>query len=352
MARLLRHLEEELYVQGGLALYGGTDCPEFRDRESEADYYTAAIRLEAWDAEPPHSAREAGDAEPPYSGHEAGDAELPHSSREAADAEPPDPGPGWRLVGRQEFTAETGVIQLGVTDDTGHDFLIGPPFFAYGVTAHVGDPDVTQWLFRFWPVRDAFDPTVHLRPRDAGEPRQVPVPVTAAGQWATMRPGALRLREWTGFFGHDAGPIAGALNPDYASTFLIPDDEVDLRGKRAGGTYRMWRWEWETADGRPHDGNLLTARVVHLRDPHGSRLLASGIVTVLGMEGTRYLVRDAEPHEAARVLCSEETWAGAVPTRSDAEEPRSDAEEPRSDAEEPRPDSEEPRPDSEEPRLG
>ena len=70
----------------------------------------------------------------------------------------------------------------------------------------------------------------------------------------------------------------------------------------------MWRWERETADGDPEDGNLLTGRVVHVRDPHGRRVLASGIVTLLGMEDGRYHVRDAEPHEAARVLCSEQTW--------------------------------------------
>ncbi|TYB51826.1 hypothetical protein FXF51_52765 [Nonomuraea sp. PA05] len=284
MAHLLRHLEEELYVQDGLCVHGGIECPQFRDEELEDGYYTVAIRLEAWDAEPPH------------------------------------PGPGWRPTGQREFTAETGVIRLGVTDDTGQDFLIGPPLFAYGVTAHVGDQDAGRWLLRFWPVRDVFDPIVHLKPRDAAEPRRVPVPVTTAGQWAPMRREALRPPEWAWFLGGDAGSIAGALNPGNASTFRIPDDEVDLRGKGAGGTYRMWRWEWETADGRPHDGNLLAGRIVHLRDPHGSRLLASGVVTMLGMEGRHYVVRDAEPHEAARVLCSEETWSGAEPTRPGAEE--------------------------------
>ncbi|UBU13532.1 hypothetical protein [Nonomuraea gerenzanensis] len=279
MARLLRHLDDELYVQGGLCIEGAVGYPDLRDEESEDDYYPAAIRLEAWDSEPPA------------------------------------PGPEWRAVGRPSCTAETGVIRMGVTDDSGRDFLIGPPFFEYGVIAYVGEPDAGRWLIRFWPIRDVFDPLVHLKPRaPLPEPRRVPVPVTTAGQWAAMRRGATTPLGWEavlpGFFSDGTDPIAGALNPDHASTFRIPDDEVDLRGRSAGGTYRMWRWEWETADGRPHDGNLLTGRVVHLRDHHGHRLLASGIVTMLGVEGRHYLVRDAEPHEAARVLCAEETWPG------------------------------------------
>ena len=84
------------------------------------------------------------------------------------------------------------------------------------------------------------------------------------------------------------------------------DGEVGFRDK--GGTYRMWRWERETADGRPRDGNLLTGRVLHARDRHRGWVLASGIVTVLDTADGRHHVRDAEPHEAARVLCAEATW--------------------------------------------
>jgi hypothetical protein len=48
LARQLRHLDDELYVQyRGLCLYGSTDCPEFRDDESEAYHYTATLHLEA-----------------------------------------------------------------------------------------------------------------------------------------------------------------------------------------------------------------------------------------------------------------------------------------------------------------
>ncbi|MBE3012275.1 hypothetical protein IL992_24210 [Microbispora sp. NEAU-D428] len=290
MARLIRYLDDELYVQyGGLCIYGGTDCPEFRDDESEALHYTATLHLEAWDAEPS------------------------------------EPGSSWRPIEQLNFTAETGVIQIGVMDDSGPDFLVGPPLFEYGLTVHVNDPDVTRWLIRFWPVRDVFDPLVHMKPAELigstspPEPLRVPVPVTTAGQWAAMRPDKFRRSEgsvrWVatppGFLGGD--PVSTALNPDHAPTFLIPShpfEELDLRVKEAGGTYRMWRWERETAGGDPEDGNLLTGRIVHVRDPHGRRVLASGIVTMLGMDDGRYHVRDAEPHEAARVLCSEKTWPG------------------------------------------
>ncbi|MBD3139539.1 hypothetical protein [Microbispora bryophytorum] len=288
MARLLRHLDDELYVQyGALCIYGTPDVPELRDEESEALHYTAALHLQAWDAEPPA------------------------------------PGTSWRLIEQRNFTAETGVIQIGVVEDSGREFLIGPPLFEYGLTVHVDVPDDGRWLFRFWPIRDVFDPLVHMKPREPIgstsplEPRPVPVPVTTAGQWAAMRPDKFRRSEggvrwvamppglpW-------ADPVADALNPDNAPTFLIPYQEQhvpDLRTKEPGGTYRMWRWERQTADGNPEDGNLLTGRIVHVRDSLSRRVFASGIVTMLGMDDGRCLVRDAEPHEAARVLCSEETW--------------------------------------------
>ncbi|MFD0468787.1 hypothetical protein ACFQ0B_11060 [Nonomuraea thailandensis] len=156
MARLLRRLEEELYVQySRICVYGATGCPEFRDDEPEMYHATATVHSEAWDAEPP------------------------------------DPGPGWRLIERTNLTAETGVIKLGVLDGGGRDFLIGPPLFEYGLSVHVEDEgSLLRWSFRFWPIRDVFDPLVHLRPKEpAGaasplEPRRVPVPVTTAGQWA------------------------------------------------------------------------------------------------------------------------------------------------------------------------
>ncbi|AQZ67743.1 unnamed protein product [[Actinomadura] parvosata subsp. kistnae] len=288
MARLLRHLDEVLYAQyGRLCLYGATDCPEFSDEEEEMYHENVDVRLEAWDAEPPGL------------------------------------GPDWRPIGRRSFTAVTGVIEMGVLDDSGTPFLIGPPWFEYGLTVHVHAVNCLRWSLRFWPVRDVFDPLVHARPMGPVEAvsRRVPVPVTTAGQWAAMRPdatGRSGSSQWwpAGRRLHPfaESPLARALNPGRMPTFLLPSrplhEELDLRDKEPGSTYRAWRWERRTADGRPEDGNLLAGRIVHVRDVPGGRVLASGIVTLLGEEEDgRHYVRDAEPHEAARVLCAEETWA-------------------------------------------
>ncbi|MEU8278791.1 hypothetical protein ACFYOK_34810 [Microbispora bryophytorum] len=181
MARLLRHLDDELYVQyGALCIYGTPDIPELRDEESEALHYTAALHLEAWDAEPP------------------------------------DPGTSWRLIEQRNFTAETGVIQIGVVDDSGREFLTGPPLFEYGLTVHVDVPDDGRWLFRFWPIRDVFDPLVHMKPREPiGSssplgPRAVPVPRhdsrTVGGHAAGQVPTFGRRRA---VGGHAAGTSLG-----------------------------------------------------------------------------------------------------------------------------------------------
>ncbi|MEU5860181.1 hypothetical protein ABZ815_03350 [Nonomuraea sp. NPDC047529] len=291
VARMLRHLDEELRLfYGRLCLYGGTEIPEFSDDESEATHETVTVRLEAWDVEPP------------------------------------EPGPDWRAIEQTGFTAATGVVQMGVLDGNGGDFLIGPPWFEYGLTVHVHSVNMLRWVFRFWPIRDVFDPLVHMRPKEpagaALEHRRVPVPVTEAGQWAAMRQDRFRSPQesvsWTApaqdHLGADPiarkfsllqqDPVSRALNPDHVPAFPASVDS----DRNPGETYRMWRWETWTADGRPPDGHLRTGRIVHLRDVHEGRVLASGIVTVLHTEDGRRHVRDAEPHEAARVVRAEETW--------------------------------------------
>jgi hypothetical protein len=108
---------------------------------------------------------------------------------------------------------------MGVMEDSGHEFLIGPPLFEYGLTVHVNDPDVTRWLFRFWPIRDVFDPLVHMKPTEPigsappPEPRRVPVPVATAEQWAAMR--RLRRRWRPGGGGSDRAGIAFQRAPDF-----------------------------------------------------------------------------------------------------------------------------------------
>ncbi|MEU8321298.1 hypothetical protein AB0C33_23360 [Nonomuraea sp. NPDC048881] len=69
-----------------LCLYGGTECPEFTDEESESHHAHVPVHLEAWDDEPP------------------------------------EPGPEWRPIERSGgFTALTGVVQVGVVDGSGRD---------------------------------------------------------------------------------------------------------------------------------------------------------------------------------------------------------------------------------------
>ncbi|WP_062441885.1 hypothetical protein [Herbidospora daliensis] len=287
----LRRLRTELYVQyGSICLYGSD---RLDIRTDEPDYHLrATFDLEAWEDEPP----------------------------------PPEGS--WTLVDDGRLTAETGVVQVGVFDDSGPDFLIGPPWFEYGLTVHLGDPDIDQWLIRFWPLRDVFDPVVHAKPRETTalpppRPRRAEVPVTTAGQWAAMRPN--RHVEWPGvqpeirsdlqsvyeMIRLQSAPVdlvATALNPDRATTFQLGSDAI--HSGEPGGSHRAWRWEWETADGVPEDGNMRVGRVVHAHDAAARRVFASGVVTVLASSGSDYTVRDAQPHEAARVLCAEQVWGG------------------------------------------
>ncbi|PZG23729.1 hypothetical protein C1J01_00455 [Nonomuraea aridisoli] len=128
---------------------------------------------------------------------------------EAWDAPPPDPGAPWSLVEETTVEGGTGFVAAGsAAEEASRRLIIGPPHFLYGVTAHVqpGEelPEFVsdeqferaweerapeQWLIRFWPVRDVFDPARHARPDGAHgrRPRPVEVPVSTAGQWPAAR---------------------------------------------------------------------------------------------------------------------------------------------------------------------
>ncbi|WP_157549725.1 hypothetical protein [Nonomuraea candida] len=93
----------------------------------------------------------------------------------------------------------------------------------------------------------------------------------------------------------------------------MPYQQRSAERLHLGSSRRMWRWEDDIVDGLPSDGSLVVDRRVHARDPYTRQIFASGIVTILRLErhdgrANRYVVRDAEPHEAARVLCAEATW--------------------------------------------
>ncbi|MEV4473347.1 hypothetical protein ACFFR3_40175 [Nonomuraea salmonea] len=386
MARLLRSLDDEVYVEYNSMGLDGTDLPTWGSPTEEIYHFNAAFRLESWDAEP-------------------------------------EPADGlWTPVSSSTFVAESGVVAvLASMDGGGHDFLIGPPHFEYGVQMYLREPrpgdghgtgecDET-WLLRFWPIRDVFDPIAHaapfsyiargvlyysidLEPEQLVQPpsrREVPVPVSAVTDWASlraepdldtfdgwlrqvhrraeeegvtvhawlrekgldiedgadltaatctpprMRPGRYadplldryyaeqrhrnplsgqdldedRLRERA-----DADRIAKELCRAGTHTFSVP---VEGRGGlylRPGVSRRVWRWEDDYLGGELVDGGLTVDRQVLARNPWTRQILVSGIVTILRPDPGRapcgdtvwYRVRDAEPHEAARVLCAEATW--------------------------------------------
>lgn len=386
MAQLLRRLDDEIYVEYNTFGLDGTDLPGWGSPTDEIYHFVAAVRLESWDAEPG-----------------------------AADA-------SWTPVSSSTFVAESGVVAIvAMMDGRGHDFLIGPPRFEYGVDMYLREPEPGDghatgeceetWLLRFWPIRDVFDPITHaapfsyiargvlyysidLEPEQLAQPparRPVPVPVSAAADWASLRAdpdldtfdGWLRRlrrtaedrgvtvhellraggvdikdgadltlasctppRTRTGRFKDplvdryhaertqrhslsgrdldedrlreyaDGERIAKELCRGGTRTFSVPVEGRGALYLPAGVSRRVWRWEDDMLGGELMDEGLTVDRQILARNPWTRQILVSGIVTVLRHDHDRrgggdtvwHVVRDAEPHEAARVLCAEATW--------------------------------------------
>lgn len=117
-----------------------------------------------------------------------GDGDLAHIRLEAWDSPPPEPDTAWIPVENTTIEGGTGFVAVGsVAEDATERFVIGPPHFLYGLTAHsqpAGElpetgseeeleqayqsRDPERWLIRFWPIRDAFDPARHARPDHVG----------------------------------------------------------------------------------------------------------------------------------------------------------------------------------------
>ncbi|MEU1388059.1 MULTISPECIES: hypothetical protein [unclassified Nonomuraea] len=387
MAQLLRRLDDEIYVEYNTFGLDGTDLPPWGSPTDEIYHFVAAVRLESWDAEP-----------------------------EAADA-------SWTPVSSATFVAESGVVAvMSMTDDRGHDFLVGPPRFEYGVDMYLREPEPGDghgtgecdetWLLRFWPIRDVFDPITHaapfsyiargvlyysidLEPEQLVQPparREVPVPVSAAADWASLRPdpdldtfdgwlrrtrrraedgdvtvhellraGGIDIEDgadltpascipprpragrrykdplidryyaeqarWASRPGRDLGEeqlreyadgdrIAKELCRDGTRTFSVPVEGRGAFHVPAGVSRRVWRWEDDMLGGELLYEELTVDRQILARNVWTRQILVSGIVTVLRRDRDRpgrgdtawYVVRDAEPQEAARVLCVEATW--------------------------------------------
>jgi hypothetical protein len=103
---------------------------------------------------------------------------------EAWDAEPEDgPGEPWAEAGRVLYWSPGGIVAVsGIGHSpTGQKLLLGPPGFAYWLSAHIGsvrseptswDPGEVEvveecWLLRFWPLADAAGPALR-REDDSG----------------------------------------------------------------------------------------------------------------------------------------------------------------------------------------
>ncbi|KAB8181845.1 hypothetical protein FH608_050540 [Nonomuraea phyllanthi] len=96
---------------------------------------------------------------------------------EAWDAEPEDePGQPWAEAGRVLYWSPGGIVAVSGMgySPTGQKLLLGPPCFAYWLSAYTGsvhsepaswDPGDTvaveeRWLLRFWPVADVAGPAL------------------------------------------------------------------------------------------------------------------------------------------------------------------------------------------------
>ena len=180
MAQLIRALDDVICIDGCRSfqlVFGDPHDNEPGKRDgclrvdsdlvsfaSRAGDHSAAIRLEAWDAQPP------------------------------AAAEP------WTKVGETRFAGSSGVW-VETRLEPVCSFLIGPPHFEYGLTVYTvgADHETEKWLLRFWPVRDVFDPLRHALPapyadiyeddsRSGGWNPPASVPVSAATDWPSLQP--------------------------------------------------------------------------------------------------------------------------------------------------------------------
>ncbi|MDF5753622.1 hypothetical protein [Spongiactinospora sp. TRM90649] len=257
--------------------------------------------------------------------HSAGDHHYPAVRLEAWDAEPEPPDPSWQEVGSAMIESPTGIIRLPRGfEEPDALFLIGPPIFEYRVAAYTKDAHLLpaegrsvprgaeKWLLRFWPLRDAFDPRVHLRPppyspdgTSIGDPG--PAPVSQAAEWPAMR-----TPEWP-VWSEDTEEdrVAQELNPAKAQTTgSLADRFTPALCAEPGTTVRVW--QWDDADHEGPLGAMAAHREILAHDVIERRVFVTAIVTVLRNVGDWYDLRPAEPVEAARLLYAERAWGVPV----------------------------------------
>ncbi|WP_156046041.1 hypothetical protein [Herbidospora cretacea] len=323
------------------------------DVTSPAHAYRAAVRMEAWDGEPP----------------------APEGS--------------WTTAGQVVYLSPSGTVSAC---GPGHDrspqmLLLGPPLFAYGLRAYVGpvrtepaawnadvlEPVEELWLLRFWPLADAasaalhndvlgrmrerlpdltsvvdgreewpaFHPPAHPEApkliRLAPRPREMRrIPTTEfSGRIAPHTEDAAsdrRLDDVLGDLGytmlgnlpngirdwsqqmladyaavlHVSRRIGRELNPHGAPTLQLPASDVStaLLGPGPGVSGRAWTW---AHDEHAHPEVLSVDRQVIARNRIRRTTLLTGIVTILRNENDFVEVRSATGPEAARVIGVENT---------------------------------------------
>lgn len=355
MARLLRTLDDEIEVRhatfllldaGAEAPYDGplpgplTALPGCLQVTSGGDQHFPAVRMEAWDSQPP--------------------ALRP-----------------WEELHETTLTLLTGRIHLlAVTGSSSpQEFLVGPPHFHYGLQLYrhgVATVDalgggtfrhgVERYLLRFWPLRDVYDPehdadACQEPPVNTGadtppvpggppEPRDWPSlqpypdsPALESGSFPlplgfTAEDGELAaalsadpdlllsgqlpadFHRWTGsareaFLARQrcSARIARELNPHRAPTRVLRRDELRRcwDGPHVGMGYRAWWW---TDLDQVGSRSLSPHRQVVATDRLGDRALITDVVTVLRIEGNLAEVRLPTDAEAARVLRSEARYGG------------------------------------------
>ncbi|RBQ18046.1 hypothetical protein DP939_22015 [Spongiactinospora rosea] len=231
---------------------------------------------------------------------------------ESWDAAPPPAPDPWVAAGEVGYASGGGI--LNVIEDEGEGsldaFVLGPPYFRYGVRAyHVPparssdgdfweDPRRAHVLLCFWPLLDVFDPGVHALPETVRAERAAPRP---SGYVPSMDWPVLRERT--------APPPPDEPEPD------VTNDPYPWRTLAEHRVRTHIRHDLDP-EGAPvfsvDRGDLITFGPPEPGTSHRVTTPAPAIVTVLATDGDLLTVRHATVTESARVLATERAWADVL----------------------------------------